>query len=110
MKKITSDAQTDYTRGAERKGRTKKSAGKVSVEARRVKILTVTKTQSIQAIRKQIRAHANASTVFVDINGSSVKVRSVEGILVMPYDRSDKEELISAIDKIKSNRIIKTII
>lgn len=68
------------------------------------------KNNSIQNIRKEIRAHANGSTVFVDINGSQVKIRSVVGVLVMGYDSKQREDLISTINKIKSNRIIKTII
>lgn len=68
------------------------------------------KNNSIQTIRKEIRAHANASTVFVDINGSQVKIRSVVGVLVMGYDSNEREDLISAINKIKSQRIVKTIV
>lgn len=68
------------------------------------------KKQSIQRIKREIRAHANVSTVFVDINGNEVAIRSVLGVIVLGYEGGEKEQLLQTIGQMKSKRIIKTIL
>jgi hypothetical protein len=66
-------------------------------------------TSMITKVRSRLRDLCLKSTVFVELSKNKVLVRSVSGTEEIVFQSKDRGKILSAINDVKSERIIKTL-